>query len=159
MAFSKGVSGNPKGRPVGVGRVAKFKRALERSVPDVIAAVIAAASKGDTAAAKLILDRAVPTLRSVDAPVWIPGAGGDHGDQVRAIVAAAVSGRIGPDAAATLLAGMAAGSRTIEASEFDKRLSALEAKAGSFAQPAPAPANGVHANGNGIPHGNGSDPH
>jgi hypothetical protein len=68
MAWKKGESGNPRGRPTGTGEVASLRAALAKHLPEVIAAVVEAAKKGDTAAARLILDRTGPALRPEEGP-------------------------------------------------------------------------------------------
>jgi len=65
--FTKGVSGNPNGRPKGaIGKTTKLRLQLQKSVPAILDKLVEAALNGDIAAAKLILERALPALRPVD---------------------------------------------------------------------------------------------
>lgn len=67
--FSPGRSGNPAGRPRAESTALRVK--LAERAEDVVEAVIAAATAGDMAAAKMILDRVIPSLRPHSAPVEI----------------------------------------------------------------------------------------
>ena len=73
MAFNKGQSGNPKGRPKGTSQAAKLRQAIEGDLSDIITALVESAKAGDTSAAKLLLDRAIPALRPQQQAVIIPG--------------------------------------------------------------------------------------
>ena len=61
MPFVKGVSGNPAGRPKGsTDRFSKYRRMVEKRMPDIIAKVLELALDGDLQACKLLLARVWP---------------------------------------------------------------------------------------------------
>jgi hypothetical protein len=73
--FKKGVSGNPGGRPKGSkNKITLMKIALEgdlrvrlnRSAHDVLEKCINLALEGDTSMIKLLVDKMIPTSKSVD---------------------------------------------------------------------------------------------
>lgn len=126
--FQPGESGNPAGRPPGTGEVAKLRAAIADHVPDVIAAMVKAAKEGDSAAARLLLERSVAPLRAIDqpAPVALPGA--TLTEQARGVLAAASAGTLTPSEAATLLQALGNVARIAEFDELTARIAALEAK-------------------------------
>jgi hypothetical protein len=127
--FAPGKSGNPAGRPPGRGAAAQLRTAIEKAAPDVLAAVIDAAKEGDMTAARLLLDRACPPLRAVDLPAVVDApADADLGTLARAILAAAVAGRLSPDAASGLLAAVGGAVRAVELVDIERRIAALELK-------------------------------
>ena len=66
--FVKGQSGNPSGRPPGTGVVAKLREAIQEEIPEIIDSLVAAAKSGDVSAAKILIDKVIPTLRPVNSP-------------------------------------------------------------------------------------------
>jgi len=75
MAFQSGQSGNPAGRPKG--SINKQLAMLRQAVEQVLPLVVERALAGDADAQKLILERGLPKLKPVDAPVefTLPEAG------------------------------------------------------------------------------------
>lgn len=126
--FRPGHSGNPAGRPRSESTALRQK--LTEHAEGVLRAVIDAALSGDMAAAKMILDRVVPPLRSHSESVHIPLVASadpaDPADVARSILGAAVAGNITPDTAVQLLSAAASLSRIIETEELKARLEALE---------------------------------
>ncbi len=124
--FSKGSSGNPKGRPKA--ETVALRKQLAPQAEAIIRQVIDQALAGDLVAAKLILDRILPPLKPVAAPVSIPLEGGESlVAQAQAILSAASSGQISSDIAAQLIQSTANLTRIIESQELKPRLEALEA--------------------------------
>ena len=61
-------SGNPNGRPKGTGTIAKLREAIQDEIPEIINALVVAAKSGDVSAAKILIDKVIPTLRPVNSP-------------------------------------------------------------------------------------------
>lgn len=129
-AFRPGESGNPSGRPPGVGPAAKLRAALAEREAEIVEAVIQAALAGDTAAAKLVLDRVCPPLRPESAPVRLTLPEGDLAGQGRAVLRAVAAGRIGIHEGSALLATVGALARVVETGELAARIEALGRRAG-----------------------------
>jgi hypothetical protein len=125
MAFQKGQSGNPKGRPRGTSKADKLRKAIEKDVPGIIEALVKAAQDGDTSAARLLLDRVIPALKPVDSKVTLP-MGGSLSEAGAAILEAVGAGEITPDQAGKLLQGLGAQARVLELDQLRERLEALE---------------------------------
>lgn len=125
MAFRKGRSGNPAGRPRGTSKADKLRRAIEGELDGIIEAMVAAAREGDVSAAKLLLDRTIPALKPMDTPVTLPtGEGLAHTGA--AILDAVGYGKLTPDQGAKLLQGLGSLARVEEVAELRARLDALE---------------------------------
>ncbi len=122
-----GQSGNPRGRPPGLGKVAKLREVITAAVPDIVAALIDQAKAGDTQAAKLLLERAIPAVRPESLPLPLPlpeGAG--LGEQGAAILAAVRDGQVGIHEASALLSAIGAHARAVEVHELIRRIELLE---------------------------------
>lgn len=124
--FQPGKSGNPKGRPRGVGEVSKIRAAISAHVPAIIKALVDRALDGDPQAAKLLLERSIPALKPVDMGLALPLSGDTLTEQGAAIFAAVANGTIAPSQGAALLAGLDTLARLRESDEFERRLSRLE---------------------------------
>ena len=131
MKWQTGQSGNPGGRKPGTGKAEKLRAALAKELPEVLEALIAQAKAGDTGAIKLILERTVPVLRSVDAPTVLnlPPEGG-LAEQGRAVLAALAAGQLPANQAAGILQGLGNLAKLVELDELEKRVAALEGKQG-----------------------------
>lgn len=106
--FVRGVSGNPAGRQPGTGVAQRLTAAIEGDLQDVISAMVIAAKNGDTAAAKLLLDRCAPPLKPVCPPVRFdldPEA--TPRQQAAAVMRATADGLLPPDLAASILSALA----------------------------------------------------
>lgn len=128
MPFKPGQSGNPAGRkPGAVGtKNTKLREQIAAAVPEIIEKLQEQAKQGDTAAAKILLDRTIPTLKPSDQPVALP-IGGDLGMAARAVLDAMMNGAVTPDQAASVAAVLASIARVKEVTELEGRIAALEA--------------------------------
>jgi polyhydroxyalkanoate synthesis regulator phasin len=126
MAFQKGRSGNPKGRPRGAGKVGELRAQIAEHVPNIVKQLIEAALKGDMQAARLLLDRVLPPLRAEDGAIKISLPDGSMAGQGEAIIKAAAMGQITPGQASAMTTALAGVARIKEISELEERIAALE---------------------------------
>lgn len=132
MPFVKGQSGNPAGRKIGtLTKQDKLRLQIAAGVPSIIDAMIEQAKAGDTAAAKLLLDRTLPTLRPTDTPAPLPlGTGpADLAGAAQAVLTALVTGAMASDQAASFASVLASLARVTEVAELIDRIEALERSA------------------------------
>jgi hypothetical protein len=130
VTWRKGQSGNPKGRPPGVGEVARLRAAISAHVPTIIARLVERATmEGDVQAARLLLERVLPPVKPVALPEPLPlPATGSLAERGEAALRALAKGEASPDAAEAALAGLAALARLRLVDELEARVRALEAK-------------------------------
>jgi len=121
MKFQKGQSGNPAGRKPGLSKIGKIRQGLEAHLPEILEALTAQAKAGDPQAAKLLLDRVLPSLKP-ETRQSTP-ASTDPG----AILEAVERGAIGLDQATALMALAAQRLKIAEGEEMIRRIEALEA--------------------------------
>ncbi|MGH8646971.1 MAG: DUF5681 domain-containing protein [Gammaproteobacteria bacterium] len=124
--WQPGTSGNPAGRPKG----ARDKRALLRykllkHLPPILDTLTEAAKGGDIQAAKLILERTLPVLKSAAEPLTLPAAA-TPAAQGRTVLEALALGEITPTEAQAVMTAVAAQARVVETEELLKRVEALE---------------------------------
>lgn len=104
--WKTGESGNPKGRPPGTGEVTRLRESI---------------------AARLLLERVLPSLKPIEQPValFLPAGDGITG-QGRAIVEAVADGTLAPGQGAALLTGLGTLARIKEIDELERRITQLE---------------------------------
>ena len=125
MAFKKGESGNPAGRPRG--SVNKNLRLLRDAAEAILPDLIERAKSGDLEAQKLILDRGIPRLRAVSMPEALALPGGTLTDQAKALVALIAEGNLSTTVAAEIAGIITASARVEEVDQLRDELKALRA--------------------------------
>ena len=126
--WQKGQSGNPGGRKKGSINVAtRLRRMID--VEALIATLHETALKGNTRAAELLLDRALPSLRPVAEAIELPGLKDAATLTAKAerIVELAAEGKVSPDIATALLSAIGTLAKATEIDELKRRIEALEA--------------------------------
>jgi Family of unknown function (DUF5681) len=142
MAFQKGKSGNPNGRPKGVRNRATiraeelFEQMLfgeDNKASAIIATAIAKAEEGDATCIRICLDRIAPPRK--DRPVCfnLPDMkeAKDTLSASMAIVAGVASGELTPSEASELAKVVESYARTLQAVAFEERLAKLEQRISS----------------------------
>ncbi|WP_138514565.1 DUF5681 domain-containing protein [Rhodoferax bucti] len=125
--FKPGQSGNPNGRAPGHGEIAKLRQMLSVHVPEIIEQVIAAARGGDLQAARLVLDKVIPSVKPIDLPVGLQlPTDGSLTEQGRAVIAAVSEGQLSPSNGAQLVTALGALARVAEIDELSARIAKLE---------------------------------
>ena len=67
MPWKQGQSGNPKGRPRKSQKtMAQLRTQISEHLPDVIEVLADAAKAGDVQAARILVERCVPSMRALD---------------------------------------------------------------------------------------------
>lgn len=122
MAFVKGKSGNPAGRPTGIASSERLRATIAEELPDIIRTLVTAAKAGDTQAAKVLMDRGLAPLRAKDSPVALGPLPAGLSDAARCVLDAVADSRITPLQAQQILSGMGGVARIIETDELAKRI-------------------------------------
>jgi hypothetical protein len=130
--FQKGVSGNPKGRPLGSRNqsILAAEKLMENQAAAITQKCIDKALAGDATAIKLCLSRILPVKRERTIELDLPGLEGSQ-DALRAIATvleAVGSGTITPSEGQAVASLLETHRRTFEVEELERRLEALEAQ-------------------------------
>lgn len=129
-----GSTPNPSGRRPGAGKVAALRETLiNGALEGVLSVVHSAALKGDMAAARLLIERCIPTVRATGLAMPIELTGDTLSEKGRSILQQVADGAIAPAEAGELLAALGHLSSITANDEMEARLVAIEArmKAGS----------------------------
>jgi hypothetical protein len=128
VQFAKGASGNPAGRPKGIkDKRHRFNEAIESMIPEVLESVFQKAVAGDMTAAKMLLDRSLPTKRPEQERVQIP-IKENTALNARHVLQGVFAGEVPPDVGASLLTAITNVLKAIEVEDLAKRIEALESK-------------------------------
>jgi hypothetical protein len=126
--FTSGNPGRPKGARHNVTRA--IEALLEGQSEQLTQVAIDKALEGDTTALRLCLERIAPARK--DAPVQFDLPAMSNASEAavaaQAVLKAVSEGEVTPLEGATVMGLLEQYRRTLEASEFEKRLEALEAK-------------------------------
>ena len=126
MQFTKGVSGNPTGRPRGIMDKRHFyAESIESMIPQVLESVYQKALAGDMTAARMLLDRTLPNKRAEQERVEIQHSGNIASD-AQNVLRSVLDGEVSPDVGASLLSSMTSVLKAIEVEDLAKRIEALE---------------------------------
>jgi hypothetical protein len=106
--------------------VAKIRAAIAERVPELLEKLMNQAIEGDTAAARLLLERAVPPLKAAEQSQALSLPDGSLTDKGRAVLACVAAGELAPGQGAALLGAIGALARVAEIDELETRLSQLE---------------------------------
>ena len=131
MAWKKGESGNPHGRPAHP-LAERFRGVVEPRLDEIITAMVDAAANGDAQAAKLLMDRVLPTFKPVAPTTAFKLDGDSLTAKAQAILAAVAAGAIAISDAKALIDAIGSLAKITEIDELERRIAALEgAKRGS----------------------------
>ena len=123
--FKAGISGNPKGRPKDKTPATLLRKSIIDDMPEIILKLVEQAKNGDTAAAKILLDRCCPALKPQAMNITLP-INGNLAEQGGEIIRATLSGNIPPDIGAQLITALASQGKLIELQELTERIEILE---------------------------------
>ena len=129
--FVKGFSGNPAGRPLGsrnhATRTAEIL--LDGEAEALTRKAVSLALDGDALALRLCLDRVIAPRRDRPAQFALPpiADAADAANTMAAITSAVAEGALTPGEGAEVAKVVDTYVRTLEASDFERRLKALEA--------------------------------
>ncbi len=127
--FKPGQSGNPAGRKPGEGKIAKLRAEISQHVPAIIAKLAEKALEGDTSAARLLLERAIPPSKPTEEATAFDLPAGSLTDQGKAVLDAVSRGELATGQGSALLSALGNLAKLVELDEMDKRLRALEQRA------------------------------
>jgi hypothetical protein len=132
--WQPGQSGNPAGKPRGARHKATLaaEALLDGEAEALTRRAIELALAGDGPALRLCIERLVPAKRDRPVSFDLPAieTAGDASRAMAAILAATASGDVTPSEAEAVSKLIETHLRALEATEFERRLAALEGKAG-----------------------------
>ena len=123
--FKPGQSGNPNGRPKGKTAATLLRKSIADAMPEIITKLVDAALGGDTAAAKVLLDRTCPALKPQAMPIMLPVVD-SLAEQGNEIIKATMQGLIPPDIGSQLITALSNQGKLVELQEMTERLERIE---------------------------------
>lgn len=129
--WKKGESGNPAGRKPGSDTVSQIRKGIAERVPELLAKLIEQALAGDTGAARLLLERAIPPLKAAEQAQALSLPDGTLTEQGRAVLASVAAGQLAPGQGAALLGAIGTLARVSEIDDLNARITKLENQHGN----------------------------
>ena len=127
--FTKGISGNPKGRPKGiVDKRQRLRIALEERAEELLEVMIQQALKGDAQIQKILLSRILPPAKGEYLPAMINIKADSFAGQSSSILQSAVNGEISLTNASEILSALNLSIKIKVAEELENRVSKIEEK-------------------------------
>ena len=125
--WKAGESGNPNGRPPGVGEVTRLRDSIAAHLPAIIMQLVTKAKSGDSQAARLLLERVLPPMKAIEQPTMLllPDDG-TLTAKAAAVLSAAAAGVLAPGHAAQLITALGTLAKISEVDELAARITALE---------------------------------
>ncbi len=129
MAFKKGRSGNPDGRPKGAkDKRTELRELLSPHAEDLVKKAVEKALDGDITALRLCLDRIIPPITARDTAIELDDITGTLTEQGQKIIVAMSNGELTPSDASRMLTALASQARIVEIDELEERVRKLEVK-------------------------------
>lgn len=127
MAFQKGQSGNPAGRPKGVtDRRQAIQGLLMPDAPELVSKAVEKALEGDSMLLKACLDKLIPNCRQ-QTRVTVEGSGDESTpEKGRSVVRELCDGSLALEEGRLLMEVLTLQSRLEEQNELNRRIEALE---------------------------------
>src|ERR1700746_2895530 len=130
MAFSKGQSGNPAGKPPGARHRATIlaEKLMGDDAEDIVRAVVSAAKAGDPTAMRLCIERLIPVRKGRPVVFDLPPVktAADIAGAVGELARAMAVGELTTDEASAAASVIEMHRRAIETTEIELRLQKLE---------------------------------
>jgi hypothetical protein len=130
MPFEKGNKlAAGKGRPQGSGFSAQLREVVGKDeFKRLVQSLLDRALEGDTAAAGVLINRLVPTLRPVALPEPFPLTGDSLAERAMSVLDAAAGGQVSSVDAKAIIDALAGVARIREVDELERRVAALESR-------------------------------
>jgi hypothetical protein len=126
MAFTKGKSGNPAGRPRGAkDKRTELRELLKPHAPQLIQRLVEEALDGDVSALRICLDKLIPNIRPKDEALNLPLTG-NLTQQGKKIIRAIGNGTVTPSESSTVMCILQAQAKLVESDELILRIERLE---------------------------------
>lgn len=124
--WKPGQSGNPAGRPPGQSSITRLRGQLEADVPGILQALITAAKGGNVQAARLILERVLPPVKSVEPCIELALVEKTLTGKGMAVLEAVSTGELAPSQGSQLITSIGSLARVSEIDDLERRIVALE---------------------------------
>jgi len=124
--FKKGISGNPLGRPRGVGKIGELRQQIADALPEIVDRLVSSAKNGDVQSARLLIDKVIPNVRPQSLPINFEVAEESFYVNSAAILSAAMRGELPLEEASDFISAVNNYSKLTEFHELEGRLLRLE---------------------------------